>query len=173
MCVYRSDYRAVDLVSVQRESIVQDHAGTAVSLLPGIIVSLKTILNCCPVAPSSRLQLITWETLLAVVFFHCFRVSDSFRRVLKQSWWCGNDLSRHKNKKQNKKNMSCHYSPSAKKNGGELRPNKELEIKGFGVMWNSLGVICGFSKEQTYCILPGINWPERDRRDDTVSGKWS
>lgn len=37
--------------------------------------------------------------------------------------------------------------------------------KSFGAMWNSLGVICGFSKEQTYCILPGINWPERDRRD--------
>lgn len=114
-----------------------------------------------------------WETLVAVC--HCFRVSikqksteTEFELMMWQS-----DLSRHNNKKKKKKKEGKKKTwvvtiVRLQKNGGELLPNKELG-KGFLERCEiPCGVICGFSKEQTYCIPPGINWPERDREDNTV-----
>lgn len=64
-----------------------------------------------------------------------------------------------KRKKERRKNTRVVTIVRLQENGGELLPNKELE-KGFLERCEiPCGVICGFSKEQTYCIPPGINWP--------------
>lgn len=77
-----------------------------------------------------------------------------------------NSLTTKKKEKEKgkQKHMTCHDSPPAEKWRGAAAKTETLK-KSFGEMSNSSGVTCGSSKERTYCILPGINWPERERRD--------